>query len=288
MKKKLDFLIDEWAKCIEPDGYFFYSRSPNNPHYTYEKMVGGLVDAYLFAHNKEALNYLSVITDWAIKNLSRERCYGGNEWYTLTENLYRAYQVTKDQKYLDFGRIWEYREHWDIYANNGNIFEKEIPCSVTGNHHAYSHLNSMSGCAAAYLVTGKEPYKKAIINAYDFFQNEECFATGGYGPAETLLPLEELIEKLRITHRSFETQCGSWAIFKLSKYLLEITGDAKYGDWIEKMTINGIGDNVPMSDDGRVLYYSDYNPREGEKRLYYQGWSCCTGSRHKRLQNMRT
>ena len=30
---------------------------------------------------------------------------------------------------------------------------------------------------------------------------------------------EELITKLRTSHNSFETQCGSWAAFKLTKYL---------------------------------------------------------------------
>ena len=29
------------------------------------------------------------------------------EWYTLTENLYRAYLVTGNQRYRDFGAVWE-------------------------------------------------------------------------------------------------------------------------------------------------------------------------------------
>ena len=69
-REKANTLIAEWAKCIEPDGYFFYSRKPNAPHYIYDKMMWGLLDAYLYCGNQEALQYASQITDWAIKNLS--------------------------------------------------------------------------------------------------------------------------------------------------------------------------------------------------------------------------
>ena len=30
-REKADSLIAEWAKCIAPDGYFFYSAKPNSP-----------------------------------------------------------------------------------------------------------------------------------------------------------------------------------------------------------------------------------------------------------------
>ncbi|HXH98852.1 MAG TPA: beta-L-arabinofuranosidase domain-containing protein [Sphingobacteriaceae bacterium] len=274
LKTKVTTLINEWSKTIDKDGYFFYSKKPNARHYVYEKMVGGLVDAHLFTDNKQALLQLDIISDWAIKNLTRERIYGQtqSEWYTLSENLYRAYQVTKDEKYRDFGKVWEYPEYWNSYLNGTPPIEKT-------RHHGYSHLNTLSSAAAAYLTSGDKKYEEIIKNAYDFFTNTQTFATGGFGPNERLLPTDKLVEALRSTHNSFETQCGSWAIFKFSKYLMEITGDAKYGDWIEKMTINGIGANIPMSGDGKVLYYSDYNPRQGTKHNYHLGWSCCVGTR---------
>ncbi|WP_187774970.1 beta-L-arabinofuranosidase domain-containing protein [Pedobacter sp. BS3] len=274
LKNKVNFLVEEWAKTIDANGYFFYSSKPNAPHYVYEKMVGGLVDAYVFAGDKNALKQLSIITDWAVKNLNRDRIYGQtqSEWYTLSENLYRAYCVTGDKKYLDFGKIWEYTDYWNYYLTG-------VPPVGERRHHAYSHLNTLSSAAAAYLVSGNEKYKTIIKNAYNFFWKEQCFATGGFGPDERLLPKNELIKTLETTHNTFETQCGSWAIFKLSKYLIMITGDARYGDWIEKMTMNGIGANISMSPDGRVQYYSDYNPREGTRHNHHVGWTCCTGTR---------
>ncbi len=38
-----------------------------------------------------------------------------------------------------------------------------------------------------------------------------------------------------------EIPCGSWAGFKLSRYLMGFTGEARFGDWIETMVYNAIG-----------------------------------------------
>jgi len=78
---------------------------------------------------------------------------------------------------------------------------------------------------------------------------------------------------------SFETQCGTWAGFKLGKYLMSFTGDAKYGDWIERLAINGIGATIPMSADGKVLYHVSYNVYGYTKHNIGMSWTCCSGSR---------
>lgn len=281
-KNKTIALIEGWAECIEDDGYFYYTKHPNAPHYIFDKMVGGLVDAATFTGYQKALTYLSVVTDWAIQNLDKERPYANGsdkgaylnaEWYTLSENLYRAYQLTGDQKYFDFAQYWEYKDYWKLLSEKKNIFFNGF------SYHAYSHLNTLSGAAMAYILKNDRFYLDTIMNGYDYFQNEQCFATGGYGPAERLLKKEEIIASLNTRHDSFETQCGSWAAFKLCKYLIALTGDGRYGDWIEKLIYNGAGADIPLTPDGRILYYSDYNLHGGSKKNHYRSWTCCTGTR---------
>ena len=58
-RDKANRLVAEWAKCIEPDGYFYASRKPNAPHYIYDKMLWGLLDDYLYCGNQDALLHLS-------------------------------------------------------------------------------------------------------------------------------------------------------------------------------------------------------------------------------------
>ena len=39
----------------------------------------------------------------------------------------------------------------------------------------------------AYRLTGEEKYLDTIVNAYDFLRETQLFATGGYGPEESLI-----------------------------------------------------------------------------------------------------
>jgi DUF1680 family protein len=278
---KASFLIDEWAKAMDPDGYFYYSRKPQFPHYIYEKTVCGLVDMYAYGGNKNAINYLERITAWADKNLDRTRRVpkpgehgfsgDGTEWYTLSENLYRAYQFTGDQRYLNFGDVWHYDNYWGLY---------NTPNPRPDYRHAYSHCNTLSSAAMTYAVTSDPKYLDTIVNAHDFFQRTQVYATGGFGPDEELMPPDgSLGESLDTKSATFETGCGSWAIFKLSRYLMSFTGQAKYGDWVEKMFYNGIGGGLPMQPDGHTFYYSDYRVGGGTK-VYRedQKWCCCSGT----------
>ncbi len=288
LREKAEALLAGWAECIEPDGYFYYSRKPNAPHYIYDKMVGGLTDMIIHCKSKLAAESLAKITAWAIKNLDRSNAYafGGTEWYTLSENLYRAYAATGDKTYRDFAAVWHYSEYWDIYARNGDLFGERPSRKKTRSYHAYSHVNTLGGAAQAYFHTGERHFLDTIVHAHDELTARQCFATGGFGPDEELLPAADWRRKIDYTHNSFETQCGCFAVFKLCKYLLMITGEGRYADWTERLVYNGIAATIPMSPDGRVFYYSDYCALGAVKRNHGFGWSCCTGTRPMALADL--
>ena len=284
-KTKADFLLDQWMSCIDQDGYFFYSRKPNAPHYIYDKMVGGLVDMAVYAGNRKALEALSRITDWAIAHLDRTNTYafnageGPTEWYTLTENLDRAFLATGDSRYRDFARVWEYTGYWNLCARRADLFSKRADGGQTHGYHAYSHVNTLGGAGAAFRVTGEQKYLDVITGAYDLLQLHQCFATGGYGPDELLLGEADLARHLQDTHNSFETQCGCWAGFKLCKYLIEFTGNAAYGDWMERLALNGLSASIPPTSRRPRLLLCGLQPQGATKRNHDTPWTCCTGTR---------
>lgn len=291
IRDKVNTLIDGWEECIEDDGYFFATRPVNAIPYRYDKAVCGLVDAYLYCGNGKALSCLRRITDWAIKNLDRKRDYNdfftaeGLEWYTLSENLYRAYLATNDERYRDFAGVWEYTEYWDLFAKKKDIF-KRMPFDSRhtfkdgrGWYHSYSHVNTLSSAAAAYLVKGERRYLDTVLNAYDFLHDTQVLATGAYGPEERTLPGELLVRSLTLFTNHAETQCGTWAGFKLSKYLTTFMGKAHYGDWVERLAYNSIGASIPMSKDGHVYYHAGYSLWGFAKKNISFPWACCSGTR---------
>lgn len=289
---KVKTLILEWGKTIETDGYFYYSPNCNAPHYVYEKMVCGLTDAIIYCHFELAKELLFRITVWAKKNLARYRIpavpknfTGGNpiyplpnqtdtEWYTLSENLYRAYIATGNPTYRDFAFEWHYNYYWDGLAAN-------LPEIMTGLH-GYSHVNNICGAAMAYQVTGEGRYMNIITSAYNIFKKYQWFASGGYAPGERMASPEGSNGKeIETNSRTFEVPCGSWAGFKLSRYLLTFTGKAMYGEWIERLLYNGIGSALPMNNHfrrGRTYYYADYRVTGGRKTYYPISFPCCSGT----------
>ncbi len=84
-------------------------------------------------------------------------------------------------------------------------------------------------------------------------------------------------DSLTKTHSSFETPCGSYAHFKLTRYLLRVTRDPRYGDSMERMMYNTILGAKPLEADGRTFYYSDYNFK-GRKVYSPHRWPCCSGT----------
>ena len=72
ISEKAISLMDEWAKTISEDTW---DRSMR--HYTFDKIVGGLVDIYEYIGNEGALQHLKKITKWGEINLDRSRPYAG-------------------------------------------------------------------------------------------------------------------------------------------------------------------------------------------------------------------
>jgi len=282
IKDKAVYLMNEWAKTIDENTSLDYG------HYTYDKLVGGLVDVYEYIGEGSALKYLDKITTWAEKNLDRSNPYAlPSEWYTLSENLYRAYELTGDKRYYDFAKVWEYTDFWDILAKGQSPFQDILKTNPKHeSYHAYSHVNCFSSAAMAYKVTGEKHYLDTIKNAYQFMQNTQCYATGGYGPEEQFVVSDGLSETLIGIRRGesnvdvrfhFETSCGSWAGFKISRYLQSFTGKACYGDWIERLVYNGVGAMIPMNNYGMIMYGSKYHLYGAQKSLFTV-WFCCQGS----------
>ncbi len=286
LRDKAISLFEGWAETLPPDG------DARMGHYRFDKLVGGLVDLALYAGTSSAAGVLSRVTARAMKTLERpengrqaladpshnQRYYGvPQEWYTLSENLYRAHQLTGERMFRSFAEEWLYHAYWAKFRNTSS------PPDAHGVH-AYSHVNTFSSAAIAFETTGDASYLETIRNAFEYLRSRQCFATGGYGPNERFMALDgSLGRSLETRSDTFETSCGSWAAFKLSRYLLRFTGEARYGDWIERLLYNGVGASLPIRDEGRSFYYADYRLGGGMKVYNWDAYTCCSGTY---LQNL--
>jgi len=281
-QEKVQRLVRAFAETLEPTGKFYIDY--RLPGYTFDKTCCGLIDAHQFAGNASALDVLKRSTDAVLphlpeKALSRAQqesrphkdiAYTWDETYTLSENFFLAYQRSADPRYRDLGKRFIYREYYDALADNHNV--------LPGNH-AYSHVNTLSSAMQTYFVLGDEKYLRAASNGLRMVQ-EQSYATGGWGPSEGFVePGKGLLEaSLKKTHASFETPCGAYGHFKITRYLLRVTRDSRYGDSMEQVLYNTIAGAKPILADGTSFYYSDYNSDKAKKVYSRDKWPCCSGT----------
>jgi len=278
LRDKAITLAEEWAKTTKSGTNYGMDT------YGYEKTVCGLLDLALYANYTDAWVQLERITNWASRILDRSRSpaspldrdgrkpHGTLEWYTLSENLYRAYLASGNSLYKDFGDLWRYETYWGQFVDN-------VSPDGAKFLHSYSHCNTFNSAAMSWAVTGDERYLKVIRNAYEYLTRTQIYASGGYGPGEWSVPADGALGRaLDFRSDSAEIPCGSWGAFKLCKYLLQFTGDARYGDWIERLLYNGIGAALPIQPNGNSFYYADYRIGMGQKEYYWDHWPCCSGT----------
>lgn len=263
----------------------FYANS-RFPAYIYDKLLLGLLDSHTYAQDPEALAILEQTTNTALPHLPGRAIEHDAVWrsdkpvddptwtwdesYTLPENLFLAYERGAGQRYYEMGLQYLDNKTWfDPLSRNENVL---------GGRHAYSYVNSLCSAMKAYMVAGSEKHLRAARNAFAMLLRQS-YVTGGWGPQETLCTpqSDELFRSLTDTHASFETPCGSYAQFKLTRYMLRVTRDACYGDSMERIMYNTVLGAKPLQDDGEAFYYADYN--FNAKRVYkHARWPCCSGT----------
>jgi DUF1680 family protein len=140
--------------------------------------------------------------------------------------------------------------------------------NVLPGKHAYSHVNALSSAAQAYLSLNTPMYLDAARQGFAMI-DAQSYATGGWGPDEHFVEPGSgaLGASLLDCKMSFETSCGAYAHVKLTRYLLRITRDARYGDSMERVIYNTALGALPLQHEGRAFYYSDYtrNARKDDR-----------------------
>jgi DUF1680 family protein len=280
-RAKVQRLVRGYAATIDAEGSFY--RNNRFPAYTYDKLVGGLLDARRLSRDDAALATLARTTQAATPYLPphamprNEHAQPGQDFsqhawdesYTLPENQFQAWHLTGDRRHLELGRRFLYDEFFAALARGDNVLPGK---------HAYSHVNGLSSAVQAYLSLGAPMYLAAAQHGFEMIA-AQSFATGGWGPDEHFVVPDSGALGLSLTdmNKSFETPCGAYAHFKLTRYLLRITREARYGDSMERVLYNTVLGAIPIQPDGHAFYYSDYT-RQAKKTFHPDRWPCCSGT----------
>jgi DUF1680 family protein len=294
-KNKVNYIVAELAKCQEARKTGYVGGIPNedtlwakikrseikssgfdlngawSPWYTVHKVMAGLMDAYFYLNNQQALLVATKMADWTYQlvyplsdsvRLKMLNCeYGG-----MNEVLANIYAVTGNQKYLIASQLFQ-----DDFVM-GKLAHQIDP--MPGKH---SNTNVPKAIAAArqFELTGSK--KDSIIASFfwkSMVQNHS-YVIGGNSNYEYCGDPSKLND--RLSDATCET-CNTYNMLKLTRHLFSWNPTAQLGDYYERALYNHILASQ-HSKTGMMTYFMPL--RMGTAKQFSDSihtFTCCVGS----------
>ena len=181
------------------------------------------------------------------------------------------YRLTGDARYLEFARYivrsYEERGGPDIVRT---LLAEGASVDRVANGKAYEMLSNLVGLTELYQVTGDARLLRAVLNAWADITRNRLYVTGTASIRERFGNDHELPNG-QAAHVGETCVTTTW--IQLNAALLEQTGQARFGDEIERSLYNQLT-AAQQPGDGDWCYYT---PLEGVKH-YDKDITCCHSS----------
>ena len=295
MKTRVSYIVNELAECQNARRTGYVGAIPNedsifgraargmikssgfdlnggwSPWYTVHKVMAGLLDAYLYTGNKQALNVVKGMADWVWKivpgmtheqRLQMLNCeYGG-----MNEVLANIYAITGDKKYLDCSLLF-----YDEFVM-GDLAMKKDPMP---GKHSNTNVPKAIGAARQYELMGSDREKTIASFFWETMVLHHSYVIGGNSNYEYCGDAGKLND--RLSDATCET-CNTYNMLKLTRHLFGWRPSALLGDYYERALYNHIlASQNPR--DGMMTYFVPL--RMGAKKSFsdsFNTFTCCVGS----------
>jgi len=297
---KVNYIVAELAKCqtaLGKDGYLaaFPSTvldwlegkgsSVNGivvPYYTIQKIMSGLLDAYHYLGNKQALEVVSKMGDYVqarlaglsattIENIFRTDGSKNpqNEFGAMSDALAELSVATGQTKYLETAKIFNRSWFMTPLAAGQDKLQ-----SLHGN----THISQALGIAHTANLTGDTTSLQASENFWKMLSGPHAFVHGGNSFKEWLdkpgVEAGPSIDGNQSLPATTAETCNSNNMLKLTTWLFRRGPRMDYADYYERTLYNHILATI-APDTGQMTYFT---PLRGHFRTYMDGTYCCTGT----------
>lgn len=244
------------------------------PFYTIHKIMAGLLDMYLHAGNRQALEVASSMADWA------------DRW-SDSKGLRPMQQILKEE----FGGMSDVlynlasAAHEDRWAAAGDRFHKLAFVTPLAerrdelrNLHTNTHIPQVIGAARRFELTSDVRFRDAAEFFWYTVVSARTYATGGSSNAEAWLtnPGHLSLEWKAGSHH--QECCCAYNMMKLTRQLYSWSGEPRYFDYYERNLFNHRLGTIERST-GHSTYFLSLTPGAWKTlNTDDQSFWCCTGS----------
>jgi len=236
--------------------------------------MAGMLDMYRLAGNKQALQVLEGMAEWADKwtaSKSEQHMqeildteYGG-----MNEVLYDLAAVTGNDRWARTG---------DRYTKKRFFNPLALRRDELRGLHVNTHIPQVTGAARRYEISGDMRFHDVADYFWYEVTSARTYATGGTSNGEGwLVPPRQLAAELRRSVATAEC-CCAYNMLKLTRHLFAWTAGPRYFDYYERTLLNHrIGTIRPKT--GATQYYLSHT--SGAWKTFNtedKSFWCCTGT----------
>jgi uncharacterized protein len=286
LRRKLDTVAASLIATQEADGYlgtyepgkrFGLYDGADWDVWCHKYNLIGLLTYYRYTGNEPALAAARRIGDLLVATFPAKRSilaagtHMGMAATSVLSPMVDLYKLTGDPRYLEFARYivrsYEEKDGPDIVrallAPGGSV-------QRVANGKAYEMLSNLVGLTELHQVTGDHRLLQAVENGWTDIVRNRLYLTGTASIHELFGNDHELPDSEE-AHMGETCVTTTWIQFNAA--LLAQTGEAKYGDEIERSLYNQLT-AAQNPGDGDWCYYT---PLDGIKH-FDQGITCCHSS----------
>lgn len=295
IRKKLHYMVEELGHCQSVfgrnpeyhEGYIgAYSEEQFDllekgvkypdiwaPYYTLHKIMAGLIDAYYWAGEEEALDIAVKAGMWVYRRLSRltknerERMwdtYIAGEFGGINETLARLYEITGKEEFLEAAKMFD---------NDRLFVPMQEKKDVLGGMHANQHIPQIIGCMELFRATGEKRYYDIAEFFWEIVTKAHIYVNGGAGENEMFFEADAAAKNLTAETTEY---CVSYNMLKLTKELYQYHPQSYYMDYYERCMFNHVVAGFDDRPTGDTTYFFPLLPG-GEKEAKFVN-SCCHGT----------
>ena len=285
LREKLDRVAADLIHAQEPDGYlgtyvpeqrFGLFSGADWDVWSHKYNLLGLLTYYQYTGNEAALTAcrkmgdLLIATFPAKKSILAAGTHVGMAATSVLEPIVLLYRATGDERYLQFARYIV--ESWDE-PNGPKILatlltQKQV--NKTANAKAYEMLSNLVGLCELARATGDRRFVEAVSNAWEDVVAKRLYLTGSASAGEHFQG--DFVLPNGMDSHICET-CVTTTWIQLNLQLLRLTGQAKYGDELERTFYNHLA-AAQHPQGGDWCYFTAL---EGRK-AYDKQITCCHSS----------
>ena len=278
LEKQLDELVDLVISAQQPDGYLnthFTLVEPENRWKTLHRdhelyCAGHLIEAAV-AHreatgSRKFLDAMCRCADLIAATFGRgagqTRGYPGHEEIELA--LVKLYRATGQKRYLELARYFIDERGADpqyFVAAEGmspsklqNLqADKPVREQTAATGHAVRALYLYSAIADVAAETGDAGLLDLAKRLFDNIAERRMYITGGVGSSQRG---EAFTYDFALPNdTAYAESCAAMALVLFAKRMLDLTGDRKYAEVMEKALYNNVASGISL--DGRRFFYAN-------------------------------